>query len=343
MRKKIFYIVSFLLFFSNVMNAQDAVFSQYFASGVYFNPALAAAETSLTISGISRTQWKSVGTPYESTMLALTIPIKDKFEKHKRLGGITVSVYDDKAGDGTLHTNGVNVSGAYGVNVTPKNLLFFGVMGGFYQKELNQANFQWGSQYNPLIGWDNTIAPASGTILAKKNYFDINAGLLVVHDLEKEVGTDRSEIYLSASTYHLNRANESLIENHKSKISTRWNVNVGALLPLKKHIGISPNLFYVHQGGQSQINTGIYLSYYFLKNTDNLIIPNNIEIGSWYRIKDSFIFNLGIGNEVYHLGFSYDMTSSDFNLAKGKNGAYEISLKLQKPHKKTERHFTPRF
>ena len=40
--------------------AQDALFSQYFASGQYFNPSLVATESAISVSGITRTQWKSV-------------------------------------------------------------------------------------------------------------------------------------------------------------------------------------------------------------------------------------------------------------------------------------------
>ena len=331
------------MIFSGLTLSQDAFFSQYFASGIYFNPALAATETSLTLSGITRTQWKGVGTPYQTSMLAVTVPIKDKFEKHNRLGGVTFSLYDDKSGDKTLQTTGLNVTLGYGLPLSEKNLIFFGATGGYYQKTINQDNFQWGSQYNPLIGWDGTTNPGIGMIRDKTNYFDINAGLLAVHDLEKEVGTDRSEIFLGIATYHLNAPDESLIEGNSSKLPLRINANVGALLPLKEHIGISPNVLYVQQGQHKQLNLGVYGTYYFLKVDNKGIAPNNIELGTWYRLDDAFIFNIGIGNDVYHLGFSYDMTTSNLRYSSTGNSAYEVSFKLQKPHKKTERHYTPRF
>lgn len=343
MKKKNLFIFTFLMIVSAFTMAQDAFFSQYFASGIYFNPAMAATETSLTLSGITRTQWKGVGTPYQSSMLALTLPIKDKFEKHKRLGGVTFSLYDDKSGDKTLQTTGVNTTLAYGFSITEKNLLFFGATAGYYQKSINQNNFQWGSQYNPLIGWDGDVSPGVGAIRDKTSYFDINAGLLAVHDLEKDVGTDRAEIFMGVATYHLNSPNESLIEDNTSKLPLRINANLGALLPLKNHIGISPNLLYVQQGENKQINLGVYGTYYFLNVESKGVTPNNIEVGTWYRLQDAFIVNLGVGNEIYHIGFSYDMTTSNLKYSSAGNSAYEISFKLQKPHKKTERHYTPRF
>jgi type IX secretion system PorP/SprF family membrane protein len=343
MMKKSTFIFSFLMLVVGFSMAQDAVFSQYFASGIYFNPSMAATETSVTLSGISRTQWKGVGTPYQTSMLAITLPIKDKFEKHKRLGGVTFSLYSDKSGDKTLRTIGLNTTLAYGFNISDKNLIFFGATAGYYQKTLNQANFQWGSQYNPLIGWDSSVNPNVGTILDNTNYFDINAGILAVHDLEKNVGTDRAEIFLGLATYHINSPNESLVEGNTSELPLRINANLGALLPLKEHIGISPNVLYVQQGSNRQLNLGVYGTYYFLNVDSKGITPNNIELGTWYRLQDAFIFNIGIGNEVYHLGFSYDMTTSNLKYSSSGNSAYEISFKIQKPHKKTERHYTPRF
>ena len=343
MRRIRLIIFSFFVLTVTFSISQDAVFSQYFTSGIYFNPVLAATETSVSLSGITRSQWKGVGLPYQTSMLALTLPIKDKFEKHKRLGGVTVSVFDDKAGDNTLKTTAFNVAGAYGFNLSQKNLLFFGIMGGYYKKTLDKANFQWGSQYDGLIGWDSSVDPGVSNISSSIGYIDVNAGLLAVHELDKDVGTDRSELFLGVSTYHLTTPNESLVENNSSKLPVLINANLGALLPLAKHIGISPNLLYVHQGDNSQVNVGIYTTYYFLNVVDSGIVPNNIELGVWHRIEDSFIFNVGVGNEIYHLGFSYDLNSSNLTQSSSSLRTYEISFKIHKPHGKTERHYTPRF
>lgn len=343
MNKRLLTILCILIIFGTEIQAQDAFFSQYFASGIYYNPALAATETSLTLSGITRTQWKSVDAPFQTSMLALTIPIKDKLDKHKRVGGVVLSIYDDESVDGFLKTTGFNMAAAYGLNITKKDLLFFGVMGGYYNKVVDESRFQWGSGFDPSLGWDPSSLPNTSSTVSQASYLDINAGVLVVHDLEKEVGTDRSEIYLGASTYHLNSPDESLIEGSESVLPVRVNLNLGALLPIKSHIGLSPNLLYVLQGDNNQVNAGMYLTYYFLGVQGNGLAPNNIELGAWYRLEDSFIFNVGMGNEIYHLGFSYDMTTSNLRYSSNGNSAYEISVKLQKPHKKTERHYTPRF
>ena len=339
--------VLMLMFSLSDMIAQDAMFSQYFASGQYFNPSLVATETSLTLSGITRTQWKSVDATYQTSMIGVTIPIKDKFEKHKRLAGVNVSIINDESSDGALSELGVNVSAAYGLSLSKKNTVFFGLMGGYVQKSINHSDFRWGEQFDPTLGWDPTQPVSVGDILEDVSYFDMSAGLLAVHDLEKQVGTDRAEIYFGLAGAHLTSPNNSLLpvtdSGDISKLPLKLTTNIGALLPIKEHIGISPNVMFVSQGQYQQVNMGVYGTYYFLNGENNGVLPNAIEFGTWYRLQDSFIFNVGVGNEVYHIGFSMDLTTSNLNYTSGTNNAYEISFKLQKPHKKAERHYTPRF
>ena len=102
--------------------AQDALFSQYFASGQYFNPSLVATESSISVSGITRTQWKSVDAAYQTSMLGVTFPIKDKFEKHKRLAGVNVSIINDESADGLVSNLGANLTLAYGLSLSEKNI-----------------------------------------------------------------------------------------------------------------------------------------------------------------------------------------------------------------------------
>lgn len=329
------------MYISSVLLSQDAVFSQYFASGVYFNPALAATETSLTISGITRVQWKSINSSFNTSMLALTVPVKDKFEKHKRLAGATLSYYDDKSSDNILHTQGLNAAFSYGFMFSEKNILFLGGQVGWFTTRVDTDQFIWGSDLASLVlpsDFDSQLE-----LLSNSSYIDVSAGFLAVHDLKKKVGTDRSEIYFGGAFYHLNRPNQSIVKEDISNLPLRMNYNLGAIFPLRENIGVSPNFLFVQQGQKNQFNTGVYFSYYFLNQEGEGFVPNNIELGSWYRFGDSFIFNIGLGNEVYHLGFSYDLTTSNLKYTSGGNNAYEISFKIQKPHKKSERHYTPRF
>ncbi|MDB4835406.1 PorP/SprF family type IX secretion system membrane protein [Cyclobacteriaceae bacterium] len=330
----------FKLFVYSVFS-QDATFSQYFASGVYFNPAYAGTETYLTVSGITRTQWKAVDASFNTSMLALTIPIKDKDNLRKRVGGVTFSFFDDKSSDGLLHTIGGSATFAYGLPITEKDKIFVGGTAGYCQKSLSVVDFRWGSQYDPLVGWDPTIDPNTSVVNSSVSYLDLNVGFLAVHEFGKEIGGRFSEIYLGGAFFHLNTPDESLVEGNSSNMPMRINANIGGVFPMSDKLGISPNVMYAMQSDFYQLNIGLYGIYQFSEQEG--VVPNSFELGVWHRVNDAFIFNVGFANKLYQVGFSYDMTSSDLRYSSAGNSAYELSFKLHKPNKKPIRIHGPRF
>ena len=79
---------------------------------------------------------------------------------------------------------------------------------------------------------------------------------------------------------------------------------------------VSPNFIYQYQGGFHYFNYGLYLDWMpFL-------------VGVWYRQgienPDAFIFMLGVQQDHYKIGYSYDVTVS--KLANNTSGAHEISV-----------------
>ena len=90
---------------------------------------------------------------------------------------------------------------------------------------------------------------------------------------------------------------------------------------------ISPNIVYQYQGGFHYFNYGLYLDWMpFL-------------VGVWFRHgtenTDAFIFQAGIQQDYFKVGYSYDVTIS--KLANSTAGAHEITLGVLLPvpeHKK---------
>jgi hypothetical protein len=91
------------------LQAQDPVFSQFYNSPVYLNPALIGEEENLFINFAHRSQWRSLEFPYTTSQVSLVFPyFKDKHTKPEgHVGGIGVSFYGDEAGQGSnLRTYG---------------------------------------------------------------------------------------------------------------------------------------------------------------------------------------------------------------------------------------------
>ena len=80
----------------------------------------------------------------------------------------------------------------------------------------------------------------------------------------------------------------------------------------KKVLTFSPQMVYQKQGPHSELNLGMYVT------------KKNITGGIWYRDHDAFIFVLGLKNNNFNFGFSYDATLS--RLKNNTAGSIELSI-----------------
>lgn len=339
----------------NAINAQDAVFSQYYSSSLYLSPCFAGLEPNLNIGVNTRTQWKSSGTPYVTHQLSVIKPFYKYGLTDKNVGGVGLSIYQDKAGDFGYQTLGANVSGAYNLRTGEHHSFTFGLQAGVIQKRINLPKLEWGSQFNEFKGFDPNKNPdliqSDGSLAGQKLLLDLGAGLMYYY----KAGRDRREkgmsIWLGYSAYHINRPNESFIAGNTSKLPMMSKGLVGFEFTLGSRFNFSPNALVVMQGQDTkdvkgisnmQINTGMYITY-LLVEPESDMLPKDIILGGWYRLNDSFIASLGLVSNVYTIGFSYDLNQSSLKTVTRGQGAWEVSLKIQVPKKeKVKRYYTPR-
>lgn len=333
----------YIIFIVNVigLSAQDAVFSQYYSSTLYLNPALSAVEPSLTLNLNSRSQWRGIGEPFSTYQVSVIAPIKTKGILDENVGGVGGTVFSDRLGNGSLSTTGFYLSGGYILKLNNQKHLSFGLQGGYMIKSLDQDNFKWNSQYNEEIGWDENVSPGNDNFLSSKGVVDFSAGIFYYDTQKNDVYKDGRGLYLGFSAYHLNRSNTSLIDGGDAPLEMLLKAHGGVGLPIAKKMVLSPNFLVSSQGGAFQVNAGLYLDL-ILSDPATGIIPTNAYIGSWYRLLDSYILSLGLGNDSYTFGFSYDMNVSSLGQNLNNSTAYEISLKLRKPPKREIVYHQPR-
>lgn len=333
----IFFLAIFLFFKATSAYAQDASFSQYYASSLYLNPAFAGIESRLTLNANSRTQWKSVlsKSPYLTNQISLIVPINIKGINEKHLGGVGVSVFNHKAGGGSLKTLGANFNVGYNLNLSSLHVVSFGVQGGFVQRSLETDDLQWGSQYNQSFGGhDPTFNPGTTPDVSLFNntvsFADFAGGIMYYYNPERDYEEKGLSFYLGAAAFHLSRPNESLLKDSTNKLPMLIKSHAGFEINLSEKFNVSPNVLLATQNQLMQINTGVYLTFLF-GDKEAKAAPSFMLLGAWYRLNDSYIFSAGVGNSVYTLGFSYDLNNSSLRYNTNGRGAYEISLKLQKP------------
>lgn len=337
-----FLILPFFLVIGSLV-AQDPHFSQYYASSLYLNPALAGIEETAYLSANYRSQWNSLGTPFETIQASFIMPIKLKGSEEFQIGAAGLSFFNDKAGEnGFLKTTGVNLTLAYNMrlNWSHNQLLSFALQGGVVQRSLNMDNLTWGSQYSELVGYDQNINVTFNELNDQRAFAVFNAGVMYYFNHRKRYYLDDISGFVGIATSYLNQPNESLIENQLGELPVLWKALGGIEIPIRPKVHFSPNVLYMMQLGNHQINIGGYFT--FQLPSELIETNNNITIGSWHRVGDAFIVSLGLEYNGIKISGSYDMNTSSLRQNIGAANSTEISVAYRLSNKnRLKRYSTP--
>ncbi len=331
MLKNRFSLFVILLLFSSFKGfAQDPVFSQFYNSAIYLNPALIGEEENMYLNFAHRSQWGSLEFPYTTSQVSLIIPyFNDKHvvpEGH--VGGVGVSFYGDEAGQGSsLKTYGGNASFAYNLHLSNKtvNRITFGMQLGFINKKIDRSQLEWGEQYNPFIGFDNSIVPAELDQLQNRTFFDITAGVFWRYFANSDTKKIQS-VYAGFSAGHLNHPDESILEGNMNRLPVLYKVHGGMVFELSQKTSISANFLSLLQDQVNQTNIGSFLSYQLPFDTRGQMSNLVTRIGAWYRVEDSFIASIEFLTNNLQFGFSYDWNVTSLRYNNRGTGSYEISM-----------------
>ncbi len=320
------------LFFSTVrfVAAQDPVFSQFYNSPIYLNPALIGDEENLFVNFAHRSQWNNLEFPYTTSQVSLVIPYyKDKHAKPEgHLGGVGISFYGDEAGQGSsLKSYGGNASFAYNVNFSKKsvNRLTFAMQLGFIHKNVDKDQLQWGEQYNPFIGFDNTVIPAELSMIQNATFLDISAGTFWRYFADTEQKTI-SSIYAGFVAAHLNHPDESVLDGQENRLPVVYKLHGGMIFRLSEKARISANFISQLQDQVNQTNIGAFLSYKLPFDTRGQMSNLITRIGAWYRVEDAAIASIDFITNNLQFGFSYDWNVTSLRYNNRGAGSYEISM-----------------
>ena len=312
MRMRISYLFRLILFLSALsLSAQDPQLSQNFANPLLNSPAFAGLQDQNKVYLTHRNQWPNQSANYQYSATGLELSLG------KINSGIGLLIATDKQFS-SLQTNLVTLQYAYHANLNEKTLLSMGMQGSVVFRSLDYARLTYGDQLNRFIvngSLASTTDPLASQYVNAIHYGDLSAGLLLNH----------SNYWLGASAHHLNRPNQSLIRSSDELIAPRYSLMGGLSLPISEGKSLKPALFVKNQGAFSQLDVGASLQ------LDPLVI------GFWYRglplnknttnsmsSKESLIGLIGIQNNRYSFGYSYDFTVS--GLGMGSGGAHELSF-----------------
>lgn len=298
------------------VKAQDVGFSQFYANPLYLNPAFAGSKVAPRISLSYRAQWPGLVSAFSTVSASYDQYIPDLH------GGIGAIVLSDRQGDhGILSSTYVGAMYSFRFKLVDDvfiNLaLQASLVNGVLHWDLNNLRFP--DQIDPNGGFiDQTSATAPD--VTNKFYPDFASGLMVYGPAW----------YAGFAAHHLNRPSQGFYS--EDRVPMKFTANAGGLINLSEErrrqsslgLGqpvVSPNFIYQYQGGFHYFNYGLYLDWMpFL-------------VGVWYRNgienPDAFIFMVGVQQDYFKIGYSYDATVSELGYSVA--GAHEITVGILLP------------
>lgn len=328
--------------FSLKAEAQDPVFSQFYNSSVYLNPAMVGDEDDIMVGLAYRSQWKSLYSEYETSQASFIYPFFNTIHKYpfSHVGGVGVSVFSDAAGiNKSFKTVGGNFSFAYNLQLTSKNVnrISFGLQMGVVNRRIDSQGFQWGSQFDDDAGWGSDLPGAPEFAFQSKTLLDITPGVFYRFYHRRPTATVKS-LYSGFSVGHVNHPDQSIIEGHRELLPLLYKYNGGVVFDLSRQASASLNILSLIQDRKNQTNLGAFFSYRVTESLSEAILANVIaRVGGWHRIRDSFIVSAEMLTNNIQFGFSHDWNVTNLTRFEPGLGAYEFSLKY-----KLSRHAPPK-
>lgn len=328
MRKLIFALLLTVSAASVV--AQDANFSQFFASPLTLNPALTGKFDGEFRGAINyRNQWPTINNAFITTTASFDIGILKNHIAEIDQFGVGVMAFSDKAGNGVLQNNYLGLSTAFhkGLDENGDNQLGVGFQGTYVNKRLDITNLKFFDQLTSQ-GFTGVTSEIFTNDRISVSYFDLNAGLLYN-------GTTNGEnnIYFGASMYHINRPKETF-QGGEYYLLPRLTLQAGGHVPVGETNAFHFSANYSRQAKAT--NTVIGGAYMVNANGDDLN-PTNLYLGSWFRFGDAVIPYVGVEFSGLLIGATYDVNISSLKPASNLRGGAEISLIYIKQHSDPDR------
>ena len=326
-----FYLKAITIFLLGIesIQAQDPLYSQYYAAPMYLNPALTGSSNSPRFTLNYRNQWPGLSANYVTTSFAAEHYI-DKYNSGVGLLFTTDNQYAD------LSTTNIGLLYSYNQTITDNISARFGLQTSYNTRGIGNKwdRFTFGDQLdqNGNVTGGATNDPVAAINNPKINYIDFSTGTIVYND----------NFWAGIGVKHINRPVYNFISSSEDvRLPMMFSVHGGYkfFLPngaidfglgneIDKEKSISPSFLYEKRGPYQHLDIGCYLTY------------ASMILGVWYRGLPLFnpdksgstrnvasVFMLGYRQENITFGYSYD--ANLLSKLNNTGGAHEISISYQ--------------
>jgi type IX secretion system PorP/SprF family membrane protein len=307
--------------------AQDPVFTQFYANRMYLNPAMTGLEPGLTVAGTARTHWTLIPGQYNIAFASVDL------QEPALRSGFGLSAWQFSQGEAGLTTQNVAMNYAYTIPLKQtqrsEHNIHVGFRGAIASRFIDWSKLTFSDQLDPVTG---AVYASNAVPLDKpSSHFDADAGL--VWRSETNFLGKGTRTSLGATVSHLTNQDESLLGRGVRR-PMRFTVHGGMEIPVnwidgagRKQIAWSPNLKMDFQEGLSVMTLGVYGIYetlYFgvLYQDKTLAFDprntNNVSFAFGYKAKF---------NKTQSLLFGYSFDANVSGLSTRTGGSHEIAIR----------------
>jgi len=321
----------------STLHAQDAHFTQFYASPLLLNPALTGAfDGQLRASAIYRDQWRGVvENPFVTTSASLDFrfPVELGGRDNGDAASAGITFMNDRVRVFDFTHNQITASGAFHkmLDRNTNQILSGGLQIGIGQRNVNYANLSFEDEFTIGPGGTSGYTGTTRENLPTNNitFFDFGAGVNYSYAPRSGPG-----FYAGVSAFHINqpdisffaRDDETVVEE---LLDMRITAHAAAVIPTSSTISVQPRALVHLQGESLQALLGSSVRFQV-----DAFSSTAFHVGSWVRgVKnidgfgaDAVVALLGFEYNNVLLGTSYDIGVSDFTAGARGRGALEISL-----------------
>jgi len=314
MNKVCFFLICFCMAF--VSKGQDIHFSQFNSSYLNLNPASTGNfDGDYRLNGNFRNQWNSVSEPFQT--FSFSAEAKQLLAQYPALD-MGLLLFNDEAGVGGLQTINVMASAAYSIKLNHDSSIALrgGIQLGLLSRSVNFDRFTFDEQFR-RGRFDGNRDNGENFDRDSHSSFNFNLGFLSSYRLEH-----RKKVSLGFSLFNLSTPNQSF-NGSNIPLDIRSSFHLGADYFLSDQFDLLPSIIHSRQGPFSETVFGSNLRY---RMSESGYYKRNLYGGVWYRNRDAIIISAGMDYDQWKVGLSYDINTSDLEVASNNRGGIEVSV-----------------
>lgn len=314
--KKYILIISVILGFQNILQAQDPYFSQFFMNPVYLNPSYAGS-MKVPRAGVQyRNQWPGMNNAYTTYFASFDTYLP------KINSGIGVLLYNDVQGNGIYTETSFKFIYSKEIRLSKEWTMYGSITAGAQMNSLNSGQLIFPDGLDAINGQHQP----SAELLPDNNnriFPDFGSGILLFND----------KYFFGLAADHLSTPDRSIYSDYSNKLTRKYTAHFEINVPWykrghwRKLCTLNPNFIIQSQGKEQNITYGAYGN------------RKGFSLGLWNRLttqkSSDMIVMVGFLGKQLKSAITYDVNIKGVGLRS--HGSIEISIAflLRDPGKKS--------